>query len=237
MEATTVDQKHELDRLREEKRSMERAVYKLEAHGDRGGPLHDFFRSSEIAELPPRLRAIFEENKVSSSNTQQLLGRASSLLWACCITAPGTVAARRGCADHEGEAPQAQGAHAAARAAGQPEEQPDRGAGGQHIHAQAAAGGAWAMRQCSDANRGRTADATTRAAGGPTCAVPQACSRTPADVEREETLKDQLFLKERRVAVRGRGERHSSARHASCAHASGAHRTPAAHRQRSPSHL
>ncbi len=50
------------------------AVYKLEA-GDRGGPLHDFFRSSEIAELPPRLRAIFEENKVSHCSTQKACER------------------------------------------------------------------------------------------------------------------------------------------------------------------
>ncbi len=29
----------------------------------------------------------------------------------------------------------------------------------------------------------------------------QACSRTPADVEKEEALKDQLYIKERKISV------------------------------------
>lgn len=43
---------------------LAQSVYKLEVAGDRGSPLVDFFRASELAELPPKLRAIFEENKV-----------------------------------------------------------------------------------------------------------------------------------------------------------------------------
>ena len=40
------------------------AVYTSQVQGDRGGPLQEFFKSSEIADLPPKLRAVFEENKV-----------------------------------------------------------------------------------------------------------------------------------------------------------------------------
>jgi hypothetical protein len=68
-------------------------VYKLEVQQDRGGPLHDFFRSSELAELPPKLRAIFEENKVREVACQQLLCGILVECWSVCLYA-----------DHEREA-------------------------------------------------------------------------------------------------------------------------------------
>lgn len=58
-------------------------VYKLEVQRDPGGPLNDFFRASELAELPPKLRAVFEENKVSTLHAARMCQPGSSCSWDC----------------------------------------------------------------------------------------------------------------------------------------------------------
>lgn len=39
-------------------------MYQMELDKAANSPSNDFFRNSELAELPPKLRAVFEENRV-----------------------------------------------------------------------------------------------------------------------------------------------------------------------------
>ncbi|EFJ52639.1 hypothetical protein VOLCADRAFT_115592 [Volvox carteri f. nagariensis] len=64
MECLAADQKRELEKVREEKRDMERCLARAEvaAQERAPGPVLDF-SVSEVADLPPRLRALVEDNR------------------------------------------------------------------------------------------------------------------------------------------------------------------------------
>ncbi len=62
VEAVAIEQKRELERIKEEKKDIEKAVYRIEVHGDKSAFAD--FTSSAITDMPPKLRAVFEENKV-----------------------------------------------------------------------------------------------------------------------------------------------------------------------------
>ncbi|GAX80408.1 hypothetical protein CEUSTIGMA_g7847.t1 [Chlamydomonas eustigma] len=63
VEALAEDQRRELQRVREEKRDIEKVVFKQEVHGG-GKPAVIDFQNASISDMPPKLRMVFEENKV-----------------------------------------------------------------------------------------------------------------------------------------------------------------------------
>eukprot|EP00198_Chlamydomonas_reinhardtii_P009643 XP_001698980.1 flagellar associated protein [Chlamydomonas reinhardtii] len=64
VESLAAEQKKELERVKEEKRDMEKFMARAEAHAERqsGGTALDF-TVSEVADLPPRMRALVEDNR------------------------------------------------------------------------------------------------------------------------------------------------------------------------------
>ncbi|KAG2422995.1 hypothetical protein HXX76_015593 [Chlamydomonas incerta] len=64
VESLAAEQKKELERVKEEKRDMEKFLARAEAHAERqsGGAGLDF-TVSEVADLPPRMRALVEDNR------------------------------------------------------------------------------------------------------------------------------------------------------------------------------
>ncbi|KAF5837608.1 hypothetical protein DUNSADRAFT_4111 [Dunaliella salina] len=76
VESLTNEQKQELLRLREEKKAMERMT---RHHGKASnGTVHlsgDFFRQSQLQELPPRLRAVLEDNKAMKEKLKNYKNR------------------------------------------------------------------------------------------------------------------------------------------------------------------
>ncbi|KAL6763940.1 hypothetical protein V8C86DRAFT_2484466 [Haematococcus lacustris] len=75
VEALTLEQRQQLERLKGERRDAERVLYRLEVQSDRGGALNDFFRASEVADLPPKLRAVFEENRLMKEKLRKYKAR------------------------------------------------------------------------------------------------------------------------------------------------------------------
>ncbi|GIL78973.1 hypothetical protein Vretimale_190 [Volvox reticuliferus] len=132
VECLAAEQKRELEKVREEKRDMERCLARAEvAAQERGpGPVLDF-SVSEVADLPPRLRALVEDNRGLRELVKRYKFRNASL-------------------EHQLVQSQAQ------------------------------------ILALADANE-RLKQSLAE------------CSRTPAEVEREETLRRQLEVKTRQV--------------------------------------
>ncbi len=67
VEALAEEQKRELQRVRDEKKEIEKAVFRVgDGVGESKGPVLDF-SSASISDLPPKLRMVFEENKARGS--------------------------------------------------------------------------------------------------------------------------------------------------------------------------
>ncbi|KAG1671295.1 hypothetical protein FOA52_010867 [Chlamydomonas sp. UWO 241] len=62
VESIAKRQERELLLVKEEKREIQQVMYRIEAHGDKGAYVG--FTESSLTDMPPRLRAVFEENKV-----------------------------------------------------------------------------------------------------------------------------------------------------------------------------
>eukprot|EP00798_Chlamydomonas_sp_ICE-L_P031451 gene31451-6632_t len=72
VEALAGEHKRELERVKEEKKDIEKAFYKVDSGEDKY--LLDF-NHSELSDMPPKLRAVFEENRVLKEKLKKYKGR------------------------------------------------------------------------------------------------------------------------------------------------------------------
>ncbi|GFR42725.1 hypothetical protein Agub_g3643 [Astrephomene gubernaculifera] len=130
VESLAAEQKRELEKVREEKRDMEKYLARSEAHPERSANVVDY-SGSEVADLPPRMRALVEDNRGLREMIKKYKYRTQSL-------------------EHQASQQQSQ---------------------------------VLALAEANERLKQSLAE----------------CSRTPAEVEREEALKRQLELKTRQL--------------------------------------
>ncbi|KAG2447673.1 hypothetical protein HYH02_007587 [Chlamydomonas schloesseri] len=132
VESLAAEQKKELERVKEEKRDMEKFLARAEAHAERQSGVAGLdFTVSEVADLPPRMRALVEDNRGLRDTVKNYKKRNQTL-------------------EHTVTQQQNQ---------------------------------VLALAEANERLKAQLAE----------------CSRTPAEVEREEALKNQLELKTRQV--------------------------------------